>query len=382
MSKGKKSGVLLGVLLAAGSLTTMVFAEEEKVADSSFPLVAEEATCMGSNLAELTADAMQWYAAGNEPYEKADFSLVSEKVFAGSIPSGVITEADIRAAFREDALMIEVNCAGGRLLRVIDDSTLNLPAADDHFLTPGNLSYIIDPSQPGFPAGNRYDEDTARVLSVVLGKKSDIGWVQNYTVAMDSFTLEAFPDLNATGEAVKISAEDGIPIADVVIAYMRETMNGTVSEKYADAHGDGRFVVIAGADLTYDEDNDIYTYELHEDIPEDAENQLLAVPESMLTKKLRGVLDNPFYQRSFLARFTGDDSVAVCTETSHNVLVPVTEKAGTFVLSYGNAPGQKSNIGGVIFAISLLILVFVVVGLVSRQNVSALLADRKPKHRK
>ena len=102
----------------------------------------------------------------------------------------------------------------------------------------------------------------------------------------------------------------------------------------------------------------------------------------MLTKKLRGVLDNPFYQRSFLARFTGDDSVAVCTETSHNVLVPVTEKAGTFVLSYGNAPGQKSNIGGVIFAISLLILVFVVVGLVSRQNVSALLADRKPKHRK
>ena len=42
MSKGKKSGVLLGVLLAAGSLTTMVFAEEEKVADSSFPLVAEK----------------------------------------------------------------------------------------------------------------------------------------------------------------------------------------------------------------------------------------------------------------------------------------------------------------------------------------------------
>ena len=75
MSKGKKSGVLLGVLLAAGSLTTMVFAEEEKVADSSFPLVAEEATCMGSNLAELTADAMQWYAAGNEPYRFLPESL-------------------------------------------------------------------------------------------------------------------------------------------------------------------------------------------------------------------------------------------------------------------------------------------------------------------
>lgn len=377
MYKIKKSGlVLLTVFLTAGSLFTLVSAEDETIAESSVPLVTGEATCLGSNLADLTADAMLWYSANNDQYKKADFSLVSEKVFAGTIPAGTLTEADIRAAFREDAVMIEVKSAGGRWLKAIDESTLNVPAADVRFVTPANLRYIIQPSQPGMEEGKRYDEETARILSVILGKKSDIGWVQNYTAVTDQYLLEASPALTATGGVEEVSAADGVPIADIVIAYIRETMNGTIPDRYASEHGDDRITVLADANIEYNEETAVYTYELKEDIPDYKDFILLPVPESLLTKKHRGIIGNSFYTQSFLAQFTGQEDVIECQETIHNVLVPVTEKSGSFILAYGTAPGQKANRLPFIFAISLMLLVFVVVGMVSRQNVNALLERR------
>lgn len=383
MYKIRKSGlVLLTLFLTAGSLLTLVSAESEKIAESSFPLETGEATCLGSNLADLTADAMLWYAANNDSYKKADFSLVSEKVFAGAIPSGTLTEDDIRAAFRADAVMIEVKSAGGRWLKAIDDSTQNTPAADDGFVTPGKLSYIIQPSQPGMEEGKRYDEETARILSVVLGTKSDIGWVQNYTAVTDQYLLEAAPALTATGGVEEVSAADAVPIADVVITYIRETMNGTIADRYADVHGDERVTVLADASIVYDEESTVYTYELTEDIPAHKDFLWLAVPESLLTKKHRGIIGNAFYTQSFLAQFSGREDVVECRETVHNVLVPVTEKTGSFILAYGTAPGQKVNRLPFIFAISLMLLVFVVVGIVSRQNVASLLADRNHSKRR
>ena len=376
MYKQKKPVLpVLALFISAGLLFTPAAAEEETVAESSFPLVTGEATCLGSNLADLTADAMQWYAANNGLYKKSDFSLVSEKVFTGSIPAGVLTEEDIRAAFRSDAVMVEIKAAGGRFLRVMDDASLNVPEADEHYVTPGNLRYTIDPSQPGFPQGERYSEETARVLSIVKGKRSDVGWINNYRVVADQYLLEISPELLEYGE-VEVSAEDGVPIADIVIAYMHDSMNGAVSDQYADPYGDDRVRVITGAALEYDAESGIYTYEMDSEPADNGHTTWLAVPEALLTKKHQGIIGNSFYTRSFLAQFEGQDQVTVCDETIHNVLVPVTRKSGKFTLSYGTAPGQKANNLGFIFVASLMLLMVVIIGKVSRQNVEELTKGR------
>ena len=378
MYKRITQSLMLIVTIAIGTNLNYVFADEAIVIESPYSLEIGEATCYGSNLANITADAMQWYSTKNDIYNKSNFSLVSEKVFVDSIPAGTLTEDDIRAAFRSDAVMVEIKTAGGQLYRAIDSSVQNAPEADEKFVTPGNLTYIINPSQPGIPEGKRYDEDTSRLLSVIMGTRSDIGWIDNYRVVSDQYFVENYPNLTESG-IIEVSKEEGVPIADVVIAYIREELNGTVSENYSNPLGDQRIRLITAADISFNEETEIYTYELKVDELNDKYDYLMAVPEALLTRKLQGIIGNSFYQQSFLANFDGQEEIVRCDDTLHTVIIPVTNKSGTFSLSYGRAPGDKSNTLSVVFTGSLMLLLFAVIFILSRQNMAVLIKKHRHK---
>ncbi len=346
MSVLKKAGMAcLAVLLLTGSPAVITRADGDIIAASDYELSAAGPTCLGSNLADLTADAMRWYAGRSGPYKKADFAWVSEAVFTGSIPAGEITEAAVRKAIDPDAVMVEIKTSGGQIMRALENTVARVPEADEHFVTPANLAYVIDMSQPGIPADQRYSEKTSKILGLdTLDDKEDISWIENYRLVLDAGSLAFLPGLLEEDASVVVAEENAAAVSDIVIAYLRDGLKGTVTETYMDARGDERILVVSPSEVVFDEESNTYTYRLSTEIRDDSGIYRIAVPEDKLSRKLQGIIGNRLYRGSFRGKFDGSDEGIVCAETRYNVIIPVTAPEGTFTLSYNEIIGNTGNL--------------------------------------
>lgn len=353
MKLSKRTLFLYPLLLGLSLLP--IHAEDSSIATSNFDLTNPTHTCIGSNLAELTADAMRQYASSNSPYKKVDVALVSEQVFTGSIPAGDITETQIQEAIA-DVKMVEMNVPGKYLILALEKSSLNAPNQDSNFLTSSNVSYVIDPSQPGIPEDSRYSESFARNLALTLGEKDTIEWFENYRIVIDATALSYFEEL--LGEEMKYVVEEteAVSLPEVVTYYLQTTLKGQVPTSYKSPYGDGRLKVITPSTITYNEEEKDYSFsvdQLQEGIT------WIAVPESVLNKRLQGIIGNRLYRGTFMATFDGEE--IACDETRYNVIVPVTAKQGTFSLKYNEIIGNTVNLMillGATFMMSMTFLLF------------------------
>ena len=346
MSVLKKAGTALAAaVLLAGSMAVTARADGDIIAVSDYDLTAAGPTCLGSNLADLTADAMRWYAGKNGPYKKADFAWVSEAVFTGSIPAGEISEAAIRNAIAEDAVMVEIKTTGGQIMRALEATVANVPEADPDFVTPANLAYVIDMSQPGIPADERYSEKKSKILGLdTLDDDENMSWIENYRVVLDAGSLAYLPNLLEEDATMVVEQENGVSLREIVTAYLRDGLKGTVTETYADEHGDGRILVVSPSEVIFDEENNSYEYKLRTEIKDDKGIYWIAVPEDKLSRKLQGIIGNRLYRGSFRVKFNGSEEDIICAQTRYNVIIPVTEPTGSFTLAYNEIIGNTGNL--------------------------------------
>lgn len=336
----KKISTLVVSVLSIALLLPITIHGEETIATSDYELNGEAPLCKGSNLAELTTDAMQWYAKSNNVYKKSAFSLVGEHVITGSLPKGEITSSDIDKVIA-DAKMIEVEFEGGDIYRLLEASVSNSPDKDEFFIYPSNLSYVIDPLQPGIPEDRRHSETFSKILGVKLDNNKPLEWIESYRVVLDLDTFNHYKDIFTEYKMI-VEESDAVSIREIVKSYLSEETRGVVLDLYKNPTGDGRIKVITDSLVSYDEDSKTFSYTLSKDIHEGKETYWIAVPEEVLPKKLKGIIGNRLYRGRFVA--TIDEEEIECAETRYNVIVPISKKENTFSLKYSEVIGNTTNL--------------------------------------
>lgn len=189
-----------------------------------------------TNMGDLIADAFRIQT-------EADIAIIGGGAIRVSIPAGDITKGDILKVmpFSNDLVVSEVT--GQQILDALEWGAHALPEEFGSFLQVSGISYEVDPTIPdpcekdknGMFAGVTGER---RVRNVMVGD-DPLDPEKKYTLASSNFTIKN------KGDGMAMFSEDDV-IREVmvdneaVINYIVDTLEGNISEEYADPYGAGR----------------------------------------------------------------------------------------------------------------------------------------------
>ena len=201
-----------------------------------------------SNLGDLTADALLWYA---ENYiDEIDDTLPIVAIQNGGncdnfIYTGDITELDLLKALPFSPMGIGVLVVtGDQLLETIEASTQNENCPG--FAQVAGLKYTLNTGED-YDAGEAYgkffkaDSINRVTITEVGGNAFDPD--AKYAVVADNFILNGndtyytLADAKAAEDAVYINNSTGVKTRDAVAMYIDEVLGGTIGSDYAEPQG-------------------------------------------------------------------------------------------------------------------------------------------------
>lgn len=341
MNRIRKFTGMLAAGMALLPALTIVRAEEPVQLQSPYELKFNETGAKGSSLADLTVDAMHWYSKAGSGYKNASYSFAGDELFIGSLPEGTWTDADLEAAL-SDTKVLEIKIKGRYLVEGLENCIRDAIEKDGPFVTPQGMKFIINPDQPGLAPDERYHERTAFLEKIVLKDNTRFDQTREYRVMMDAATFHSQAKFTENA-AMLVDEAEAVTVREVVKAFVEKDMGGRVIENYANPLGDGRVRVTSAAELTYDEENDLYHYTVTRAFESEDGNCWIAVPEDLLKRKLQGIIGNSLYRGSFYTSVNGGEELTGDASRYH-VLVPVDQKSGTFTLKYHELVGSTGNI--------------------------------------
>ena len=204
-----------------------------------------------TNLGDLITDALVW-GAEREGTE-VDAAVTNGGGIRASIAAGDITKKDINTVLPFGNTLSIVQVTGAELLEALEASTYCTPTAIGGFPQVSGIEFTVDTTK-AYDQGELYPGSTyygpasiQRVtIETVGGEPFDAN--ATYTIATNDF-MAAGGDTYYAFAAASVNYDLGLSMDEVVMDYITEELNGTVT---AEAYGEpaGRITVDQGMAFT------------------------------------------------------------------------------------------------------------------------------------
>ncbi len=215
------------------------------VAETSVFLDGEYETVRVSetNLGDISADAMVWYANEKLGIE-ADVGIMNSGSIRASIDEGEITLEDVKTVFPYGNTLVTLEVTGAQLLEALEAASAELPEHTAPFAQISGVEYTVNTATP-YEQGEAYPDSTffapqnpgQRVeITSVAGQA--FSPTELYTVVTIDFLAMGGDSYYVFTQAQEGSVIDsGVLLEDAFVDYIGETLNGVVGEEYAAPQG-------------------------------------------------------------------------------------------------------------------------------------------------
>ena len=176
-----------------------------------------------------------------------DIVLVNGGSIRNELQAGVLTYNDILEAFPFGNICTVLEASGQQVLDALEMGAMSYPEESGGFMQVAGLSYTIDSSVPSSvmldEKGNFVKVAGARrVVDVMVdGKPLDVNKI--YSVGGNGYILKSAGDGMTMFRGAKLLQDAKISDADAIMEYIQNHLNAQISDKYANAYGDGRITI-------------------------------------------------------------------------------------------------------------------------------------------
>lgn len=213
--------------------------------------VRENVRASETNLGDLITDAMLWQAGQDN--EEVDAAITNGGGIRASIAAGDITKKSVNDVLPFGNTLYVVEVTGAELLEALEASTYCTPEPVGAFPQVAGIEFTIN-TGAAYDAGENYPGTTYaepasinRVTILTVGGQAfDVD--ATYTIVTNDF-MAAGGDTYYAFSAAESGYDTGVPLDQVVMDYIAEELNGTVT---AADYGEpaGRIHTISYNDVT------------------------------------------------------------------------------------------------------------------------------------
>lgn len=228
----------------AFATTFSVFGKSEVTLDGS-----DRANWNGeTNLGDLTADALKWYAENKFEGFAKDVPVVAIQNGGNCdnhLYDGAITDVDLLSALPFSPMGVGIlYLTGEQLLEAVEASTQaeNCPA----WAQVAGMEYTVaayKEFKPGAEYGKFFEVETVNRVTITSVGGEAFSKDATYAVVADNFlmngndTYYVFKNARAAESAKYLNNGKGVKTRDIVAMYIEEVLDGTVGSAYAQPHG-------------------------------------------------------------------------------------------------------------------------------------------------
>ncbi len=201
-----------------------------------------------TNLGDLTADALKWYAENKFEGFAGDVPVVAIQNGGNCdqfLYAGDVTETDLLWALPFSPMGVGIlYVTGAELLETLEAATQTADCPG--WAQVAGLTYQVDTTQP-YDAGEEYGDfyKAASIHRVTITSVGGDPFDENATYALvaDNFLMngnDTYYTLSAIKEAhpeLYLNNGNGVKTRDIVAMYIREALGGTVGEPYSAPQG-------------------------------------------------------------------------------------------------------------------------------------------------
>lgn len=243
---------------------TAVAADVEAVKKAAKPVIGtSEVTLNGAdsknwseetNLGDLTADALLWYANNKFEGFKKDVPVVAIQNGGNCdqfLYTGDVTETDLLRALPFSPMGVGIlYMTGAELLETLEAATSPSDAYGDSmcpgFAQVAGMTYTVNVAEEydaGEAYGKFYKADSINRVTIDSVNGADFDENATYAVIADNFlmngndTYYVFKNVKAAEGAKYLNNGNGVKTRDIVAKYINEVLNGTIGDDYAQPQG-------------------------------------------------------------------------------------------------------------------------------------------------
>lgn len=193
-----------------------------------------------TNLGDLVADAYRDQMG-------TDVAIANGGSIRVNIDKGDVTYGNILKVHPYGNMMSVVEVTGQDILDALEWGATEVPEENGGFLQVSGMTYEIDSSMDSTCTRDENSMFTGvsgarRVKNVMIGDEP-IDPERTYTLTTSNYVLFEHGDGFTMFDDAKVIEDSTRLDNQVLIDYIKETLGGTIGEKYADPYGDGRIVV-------------------------------------------------------------------------------------------------------------------------------------------
>ncbi len=193
-----------------------------------------------TNLGDLVADAYRDQMG-------TDVAIANGGSIRVNIDKGDVTYGNILKVHPYGNMMSVVEVTGQDILDALEWGATEVPEENGGFLQVSGMTYEIDSSMDSTCTRDENSMFTGvsgarRVKNVMIGDEP-IDPERTYTLTTSNYILFEHGDGFTMFDDAKVIEDSTRLDNQVLIDYIKETLGGTIGEKYADPYGDGRIVV-------------------------------------------------------------------------------------------------------------------------------------------
>lgn len=193
--------------------------------------VKEEVRSGETNLGDLVTDAMLWQAGQDN--EDVDAAITNGGGIRASIAAGDITKQSVNDVLPFGNTLYVIELTGEELLEALEASTFVTPEPEGGFPQVAGIEFTIN-TGAAYDAGENYPESTYagpnsinRVTILTVGGEA-FDADATYTIVTNDF-MAAGGDTYYAFSAAGSGYDTGVPLDQVVMDYIAEELNGTVT---------------------------------------------------------------------------------------------------------------------------------------------------------
>ena len=228
---------ILDEVIATSDVELIIYDPEEKNENGDPIRMIRRAE---TNLGDLVADAYRLQMG-------ADVAIANGGSIRVNIDKGDITYGNILKVHPYGNMMSVVEVTGQNILDALEWGAAEVPGENGGFLQVSGMTYEIDSS---VDSTCTRDENwmfsgvsgKRRVKNVMIGDEP-LDPQRTYTLTTNNYTLFEHGDGFTMFDDAKVIEDSTRLDNQVLIDYIKDTLNGTIGEAYADPYGDGRIVI-------------------------------------------------------------------------------------------------------------------------------------------
>ena len=229
-----------------------------------------------TNLGDFLTDAYLWFSSNPSDAvaakaRPADCAILNGGSIRANLAKGDINQLGVKTVFPWNTHVTEIEATGQQIVDCLEMGAKNYPKESGGFIQVSGITYVIDGNKPSKvvtddqnmfqKVDGSYDAGDYRVHDVTIGGQP-VNLTKAYNLVVNDYYYTQGGDGMTMFQSCKalFDYSDNVIDSDVIAAYLKDCLGGTVPQKYADAHGQGRITVGA---TKPDEPTDAKTTALH-----------------------------------------------------------------------------------------------------------------------